>query len=80
MIVHSDNSGQVICEMSRTEYEALEAKARALDVAVTGLRELETTWAADADAIESADALTADVIRESRAAVSALLDKIGATR
>ena len=75
-----DNSGAVECELTGNEYDALLAKAAALDVAVAGLRELETTWAADAEAIESADATSADIIRLSAAAVSDLLDKIGATR
>ena len=77
---------QILCGAWEARDEAIAEADRAkgdraaLAVAVTGLRELETTWANDAEAIESADALTADVIRGSRQAVSALLDKIGATR
>lgn len=79
MIVKTDNSGGTVYQFTANEYDALDAKGRALDVAVRGLREMEDAWARRRDQVEYGESPRAACV-VALAEISALLDKIGAVR
>jgi hypothetical protein len=76
----TNNSGAVVWEISAAEYESLTAKARALDIAVSDLRDLQDLWGQAAYAALADDGDDARIYRDVVSDLSLLLHKIGGAR